>query len=66
MLNTARSNQDIVNQGVLEVSNKMLYDVDNGRKVIPNGPLDPKMVGNLLSKKKKKKIRALLTAISSF
>ncbi|PQE27543.1 hypothetical protein CJF30_00007878 [Rutstroemia sp. NJR-2017a BBW] len=43
MLNAARSNQDIVNQGVLEVSNKMLYDVDNGRKVIPNGPLDPRM-----------------------
>jgi DNA-directed RNA polymerase III subunit RPC1 len=51
ILNAARSNQDIVNQGVLEVSNKMLYDVDNGRKVIPNGPLDPRMVGNLLSTK---------------
>lgn len=40
-----QSNQDIVNQGVIEVSNKMLYNVENGgRTPIPHGPLDPRLV----------------------
>ncbi|TGO27463.1 hypothetical protein BPAE_0041g00130 [Botrytis paeoniae] len=38
-----QSNQDIVNQGVIEVSNKMLYNVDAGRTAIPHGPVDPRL-----------------------
>lgn len=39
-----QSNQDIVNQGVIEVSNKTLYNVENGRSAVPHGPLDPRLV----------------------
>ncbi|KOS19462.1 DNA-directed RNA polymerase III subunit RPC1 [Escovopsis weberi] len=35
-----QSNQDIVNQGVLEVSQRMLYDIDNNRAPLTNGALD--------------------------
>lgn len=42
-----QSNQDIVNQGVIEVSNKMLYNVDAGRTAIPHGPVDPRLVGEI-------------------
>jgi DNA-directed RNA polymerase III subunit RPC1 len=43
-----RSNQDIVNQAVLEVSNKQLYDVrTNIKSPIANGALDPKLVRKL-------------------
>lgn len=38
-----QSHQDIVNQGVLEVSDNLLYDVENGRRTFPHGPLDPRM-----------------------
>ncbi|KAK3350192.1 hypothetical protein B0T25DRAFT_261974 [Lasiosphaeria hispida] len=38
-----QSHQDIVNQGVLEVSDNLLYDVENGRKPFPHGPLDPRL-----------------------
>ncbi|KAK3395264.1 hypothetical protein B0H63DRAFT_408669 [Podospora didyma] len=38
-----QSNQDIVSQGVLEVSDNLLYDVDNGRRTYPHGPLDPRL-----------------------
>ncbi|KAK1750871.1 DNA-directed RNA polymerase III subunit RPC1 [Echria macrotheca] len=38
-----QSYEDIVRQGVLEVSDNLLYDVDNGRKTYPHGPLDPRM-----------------------
>jgi hypothetical protein len=39
-----QSNQDIVNQSVLEVSDTMLYDVDNERKPFKHGPLDTHLV----------------------
>ncbi len=39
-----RSHQDIVNQGVLEVSDNLLYDVENRRTAFPHGPLDPRLV----------------------
>ena len=42
-----RSNQDIVNQAVLEVSDKQLYDVSHVRKPITNGALDPKLVSTI-------------------
>ncbi|KAK0709400.1 RNA polymerase-like protein [Lasiosphaeria miniovina] len=38
-----QSNQDIVSQGVLEVSDHLLYDVENGRRTYPHGPLDPRL-----------------------
>ncbi|KAM0265352.1 hypothetical protein ACHAQJ_000193 [Trichoderma viride] len=38
-----QSNQDIVNQGVLEVSQRMLYDIDNNRSPLTNGALDLRM-----------------------
>ncbi|KAM7185046.1 DNA-directed RNA polymerase III subunit RPC1 [Naviculisporaceae sp. PSN 640] len=38
-----QSKQDILNQGVLEVSDNLLYDVENGRRVFPHGPLDPRL-----------------------
>ncbi|KAI9699676.1 MAG: hypothetical protein M1836_002710 [Candelina mexicana] len=37
------SNQDIVKQAVLEVSNRELYDVHNNRAPVRHGPLDGKM-----------------------
>lgn len=39
-----RSTRDIVNQGVLEVSDRMLYDVEKNRKPVPNGAVDPRLV----------------------
>ncbi|KAK3316741.1 hypothetical protein B0H66DRAFT_592877 [Apodospora peruviana] len=38
-----QSEQDIVNQGVLEVSDNLLYDVENGRRPFTHGPLDPRL-----------------------
>lgn len=40
-----RSNQDIVNQAVLEVSDRMLYDVEKLRRPVQHGPLDARLVG---------------------
>ncbi|KAK4229305.1 DNA-directed RNA polymerase III subunit RPC1 [Podospora fimiseda] len=37
------SHQEIVHQGVLEVSDPLLYDVANDRKPFPNSLLDPRM-----------------------
>jgi DNA-directed RNA polymerase III subunit RPC1 len=39
------SNQGIVNQAVLEVSDRMLYDVEKMRRPVPNGALDSRLVG---------------------
>lgn len=41
----SRSNQDIVNQAVLEVSDRMLYDVEKMRRPVPHGALDQRLVG---------------------
>ncbi|KAH8820997.1 hypothetical protein F5884DRAFT_840392 [Xylogone sp. PMI_703] len=38
-----QSNQDIVNQAVLEVSDRMLYDVEKMRKPVPHGALDQRL-----------------------
>ncbi|TLS27324.1 hypothetical protein PpBr36_05316 [Pyricularia pennisetigena] len=38
-----QSNQDIVNQGVLEISEKQLYDVENNRTPSRHGPLDHRL-----------------------
>lgn len=38
-----RSNQDIANQAVLEVSDRLLYDIENGRVPYRHGPLDPRL-----------------------
>ncbi|KAK4239951.1 hypothetical protein C8A03DRAFT_31967 [Achaetomium macrosporum] len=38
-----QSHQDIVSQGVLEVSDNLLYDVENRRTPFPHGPLDPRL-----------------------
>ncbi|KAL1838513.1 hypothetical protein VTK73DRAFT_4303 [Phialemonium thermophilum] len=38
-----QSNQDIVNQAVLEVSDRMLYDIENNRAPYRHGPLDPRL-----------------------
>lgn len=43
----ARSNQDIANQAVLEVSNRLLYDIEKNRAPHPHGPLDPRLVRRL-------------------
>jgi hypothetical protein len=40
-----RSNQDIVNQAVLEVSDRVLYDVEKMRQPVPHGALDARLVG---------------------
>ena len=39
-----QSIQQMVSQGVLEVSDRALYNLDNGRKPVKNGALDPLMV----------------------
>ena len=39
-----RSNQDIVNQGVLEITDRILYDVEKARMPVANGALDPRLV----------------------
>lgn len=38
-----RSIQDVVSQGVVEVSSRLLYDIDNNRVPITNGALDPRL-----------------------
>ncbi|KAI5857314.1 beta and beta-prime subunits of DNA dependent RNA-polymerase [Durotheca rogersii] len=38
-----QSNQDIVNQAVIEVSDRTLYDVDRGREPTQNGVLDKRL-----------------------
>ncbi|KAJ2903009.1 DNA-directed RNA polymerase III subunit RPC1 [Zalerion maritima] len=38
-----QSRKDIVDQGVLEVSDRLLYDIDNNRSPYPHGPLDPRL-----------------------
>ncbi|SPO07149.1 probable RPO31 - DNA-directed RNA polymerase III, 160 KD subunit [Cephalotrichum gorgonifer] len=38
-----QSNQDITNQAVLEVSDRLLYDIENGRAPYRHGPLDPRL-----------------------
>lgn len=38
-----QSNQDIVNQAVLEVSDQLLYDIEKGRTPSAHGPLDPRL-----------------------
>lgn len=38
-----RSNDDIVNQGVVEVSDRKFFDLEHDRAVVPNGPLDGRM-----------------------
>ncbi|KAL6404050.1 DNA-directed RNA polymerase III subunit RPC1 [Ilyonectria robusta] len=38
-----QSNQDIASQAVVEVSNHLLYDINNNRAPYSNGPLDPKL-----------------------
>ncbi|KAH9892352.1 hypothetical protein F4778DRAFT_317731 [Xylariomycetidae sp. FL2044] len=38
-----QSNQDIVNQGVIEVSDKTMYDIDKGREPTMNGVLDKRL-----------------------
>ncbi|RKF76395.1 DNA-directed RNA polymerase III subunit RPC1 [Golovinomyces cichoracearum] len=40
-----QSTQHMVSQAVLEVSDRTLYDVENMRKPIKNGALDPLMKG---------------------
>jgi DNA-directed RNA polymerase III subunit RPC1 len=46
-INSTSSNQDIVNQAVLEVSDRNVYDLtpnaDNTRALTANGPMDPLM-----------------------
>jgi hypothetical protein len=39
-----QSNQDIVNQGVLEVSDRSMYDIEKGREPTKNGVLDKRLV----------------------
>ncbi|CZS90368.1 probable DNA-directed RNA polymerase III subunit RPC1 [Rhynchosporium agropyri] len=38
-----QSNTQIVNQGVLEVSDRILYNMEAGRKPMENGPLDTRL-----------------------
>ncbi|GAT27839.1 LOW QUALITY PROTEIN: DNA-directed RNA polymerase III largest subunit [Aspergillus luchuensis] len=38
-----RSNDDIVSQGVVEVSDRKFFDLDHDRAVVANGPLDARM-----------------------
>lgn len=40
----SRSNQDISNQAVTEISNRLLYDIENNRAPYKNGPLDIQLV----------------------
>ena len=37
------SNQDIINQSVVELSDRRLFDLDQGRRILPYGPLDKRM-----------------------
>lgn len=45
----SRSNQDVVNQSVVEISNRQLFDLDHDRAPMHNGPLDGKLVRRWLS-----------------
>lgn len=38
-----RSSQDIINQGVLEVCDRSLFDLSRDHRPTKNGPLDPRM-----------------------
>jgi DNA-directed RNA polymerase beta' subunit len=38
-----QSNQDIANQAVVEISNRLLYDIENERAAYRHGPLDPQL-----------------------
>ncbi|GAO15382.1 hypothetical protein UVI_02010460 [Ustilaginoidea virens] len=38
-----QSNQNIANQAVVEVSDRLLYDIENNRAPYRNGPLDPRL-----------------------
>lgn len=38
-----QSNQDIANQAVVEVSDRLLYDIENSRAPYHNGPLDSRL-----------------------
>ncbi|CAI6093916.1 hypothetical protein V2G26_016941 [Clonostachys chloroleuca] len=38
-----QSNQDIANQAVLEVSDRLLYDIENNRSAYRHGPLDSRL-----------------------
>ncbi|EMR61390.1 putative dna-directed rna polymerase iii subunit rpc1 protein [Eutypa lata UCREL1] len=38
-----QSNQDIVNQGVIEVSDRSMYDIERGREPTQNGVLDKRL-----------------------
>ncbi|EFY94113.2 DNA-directed RNA polymerase III [Metarhizium robertsii ARSEF 23] len=38
-----QSNQDLTNQAVVEVSNRLLYDIHNSRAPYAHGPLDPRL-----------------------
>ncbi|KAK2738077.1 DNA-directed RNA polymerase iii largest [Colletotrichum kahawae] len=38
-----QSNQDIANQAVLEVSDRLLYDIEKNRAPYQHGPLDPRL-----------------------
>ncbi|KAK9437891.1 DNA-directed RNA polymerase III largest subunit [Metarhizium brunneum] len=38
-----QSNQDLTNQAVVEVSNRLLYDMQNSRAPYAHGPLDPRL-----------------------
>jgi DNA-directed RNA polymerase III subunit RPC1 len=37
------SNDDIISQAVVEVSDRKLFDLERDRAVVPNGPLDARM-----------------------
>lgn len=37
------SNTDILSQGVCEISDRKLFDLENNRKVVAHGPLDARM-----------------------
>jgi hypothetical protein len=39
-----RSEQDILNQAVIEVSSRLLYDIEKNREAFRHGPLDPRLV----------------------
>lgn len=41
-----QSTQQMVSQAVLEVSDRSLYDVENMRRPVKNGALDPRMVNS--------------------
>jgi DNA-directed RNA polymerase III subunit RPC1 len=41
-----QSNQDIANQAVLEVSDRLLYDIENNRAPYRHGPLDSRLVSD--------------------